>query len=130
MANKEVVCDGAKLTCSMGIAPMSLSLSVTSNSSVMVENKKVATELDLAAVTGTMCKSTSHPVYISTSAAGAPVTVNPCKPSIVKWDKPSKAVKISMMGLAALNKGSKCKCLFANGSITVGMPGSMKTKIN
>ena len=127
---KEVVCDGAKLTCSMGIAPMSLTLSVMSNPTVMVENKKVATELDIASVTGTMCKSTSHPIYISTSAAGAPVMVNPCKPTIVSWENPSKGVKISMMGLAALNKGSKCKCLLANGNITIGMPGSMKTKIN
>lgn len=127
---KEVVCDGAKLTCSMGITPMSLSLTVTSNPTVMVENKKVATELDLMAITGTMCKSTSHPIYISTSAAGAPVTVNPCKPMVVKWDNPSKGVKISMMGLGALNKGSKCKCLFANGDITVAMPGSMQTKID
>lgn len=132
-----VVVDGAKLNCSKCTTPNGLTLKVSTNSTVMVENKKVATNLDISQITGPAgktCTSQKNPVYLANVAAKVvPPGPNPCMAKVVPWDPVSKSVSTNpILGLKALNADSECKCAYTlfDGVISIGDPGTKKTTID
>jgi uncharacterized Zn-binding protein involved in type VI secretion len=119
---------GAMLSCSFGLAPSTLN--VLPMSRVMIEGRPAAvvtdTVMGLNVPPFGMCSSLANPtVAAATAAALGVLTPMPCMPTIAGPWMPG-ALKTTVGGVPALVSGSTCICAFG-GSITMTMPGAMKT---
>jgi hypothetical protein len=122
---------GAMLACSFGMAPSTLN--VLPLSRVMIEGRPAAvvsdTVMGLNVAPFGMCSSLANPtVAAATAAALGVLTPMPCLPTVVGTWLPG-AIKTVVGGVPALVSGSTCVCAFG-GSITMTMPGTVKTTSN
>jgi hypothetical protein len=126
----QLVCNGAMLMCSFGVAPSTLM--VTPENRVMVNNMPAATIMDFVPMKNIMpfgmCSSIANPTVASaTSAALGVLTPMPCIPvTTAPWAPGSPTVMIGPF--PALNNSSKCMCMWA-GVISINMPGQMQTSV-
>lgn len=125
----QLVCMGALLQCSFGVAPSSLVvlpankvLSGTPAATIM-DNKPMANIMPFG-----MCNSIANPmVAAATAAALGVLTPMPCIPATAApWVPGSPTVLIG--GMPALNNTSKLMCNWA-GIIQVVSPGQFTTMV-
>ncbi len=125
----QLVCMGALLQCSFGVAPSSLVvlpankvLSGTPAATIM-DNKPMANIMPFG-----MCNSIANPmVAAATAAALGVLTPMPCIPvTAAPWAPGSPTVLIG--GMPALNNTSKLMCNWA-GVIQVVSPGQFTTMV-
>jgi len=125
----QLVCMGALLQCSFGVAPSSLVvlpankvLSGTPAATIM-DNKPMANIMPFG-----MCSSIANPtVAAATAAALGVLTPMPCVPvTAAPWAPGSPTVLIG--GMPALNNTSKLMCNWA-GVIQVVSPGQFTTMV-
>lgn len=121
----KLVGNGAKLKCSEGLAPGSLTILPVQ----MVDGAGLpsATVNDFAPMQNVssfgMCKTQSNPqVAAATSAAGGTLTPMPCVPVITGPWSPG-AAGVTIAGQKALTVDSKCSCAWS-GSIEITDPAS------
>lgn len=118
-----IVCTGATMQCSMGMAPANFAASgaeVLTSAPVGVVSDTTASNIPPFG----MCQSLSNPqVASATSAAQGVLTPQPCMPMVVSpWSPGSSAVSVG--GVPALDDSSQCSCGWG-GSITVTSAGQM-----
>jgi Domain of unknown function (DUF4280) len=116
-----IVCTGAAMQCSMGMAPSNFAASgaqVSAGAPVGAVSDTTASNIPPFG----MCQSLSNPqVAAATSAAQGVLTPQPCTPMVVgPWTPGSSAV--SVRGVTALDDSSQCSCGWG-GSITVTSAG-------
>lgn len=125
-----LVCMGATLKCSFGVAPSSLIVlplnrTLVSNmpAANIMDNKPFVNILPFA-----MCQSIANPmVAAATAAAFGVLTPMPCIPvTVAPWVPGSPTVLIGNM--PALNNSSKLMCSWA-GIIEVLVPGQFTTMV-
>ena len=125
-----LVCMGATLKCSFGVAPSSLLVlplnrTLVSNmpAANIMDNKPFVNILPFA-----MCQSLANPmVATATAAAMGVLTPMPCIPvTVAPWVPGSPTVLIGNM--PALNNSSKLMCSWA-GIIEVLVPGQFTTMV-
>lgn len=112
------VCMTASMTCTMGAAPSTLS--VTSQQTVMIENQLAATIMDYAPFSNIppfgIC------VILTSAASGVPT---PCVPATVSpWT--AGAVTVTNNNFVLLNNASTCTCVIG-GTISITNPVPLKT---
>lgn len=124
-----VVCAGAMLQCSFGMAPSSLmvlpanrTLTSTPIANIM-DNKPMLNILPFG-----MCQSMANPtVAAATAAAMGALTPMPCIPmTSAPWVPGSPTVLVANM--PALNDSSKCICNWG-GVISINNPGQMTIQV-
>lgn len=126
----QLVCNGAQIKCSFGVAPAALIVLPTSM--VTVSNMPAATIMDHAPMMNIppfgMCMTLSNPaVAAATSAALGVFTPAPCVPvTSAPWVPGSPTVLIA--NKPALNNSSTCMCTWG-GVVSVIMPGQMQTQV-
>ncbi len=124
-----LVCTGAMMQCSFGVAPSALN--VTSQSQT-ISGTPSATIVDFAPMSNIppfgMCSSLANPqVAAATTAALGVLTPQPCIPNTVApWAPGSPTVLIG--GKPALNNTSKLACAWA-GVIQITNPGQMTVQV-
>ncbi|WP_214628614.1 DUF4280 domain-containing protein [Paenibacillus agaridevorans] len=125
----QLVCGGAMLQCSFGVAPSSLVmlpangvLNVMPAANIM-DNKPMVNILPFG-----MCQSLANPTVASaTAAALGALTPMPCIPvTAAPWAPGSPTVLIGNM--PALNNSSKCMCNWG-GVISITNPGQMTIQV-
>ena len=125
-----LVCMGATLQCSFGVAPSSLVVLPANRTLVsnmpaanIMDNKPFVNILPFA-----MCTSLANPtVAAATAAAFGVLTPMPCIPvTVAPWVPGSPTVLIGNM--PALNESSKLMCSWA-GVIQILVPGQFTTMI-
>lgn len=125
----QLVCAGALLKCSFGVAPGTLM--VTPANRVMTA-LPIANIMDHKPMVNIMpfgmCQSIANPtVAAATAAAGGALTPQPCLPvTSTPWAPGSPTVQIANM--PALNNSSKCMCNWG-GVISVVQPGQMTIQV-
>lgn len=124
------VCNGALLSCSMGVAPSSLV--VLPLNMVMTTNQPAANIMDhipmLNIMPFGMCQSTSNPMVIAATAAALGVlTPMPCIPmTMTPW---TPGVPTVLLGnQPSLDNTCKLMCTWA-GSISITQAGQMTHEI-
>lgn len=126
----QLVCSGAMLKCSMGVAPASLV--VVPKNMAQAGGAPVATIMDnipmMNIPTFGMCQSPANPqVAAATAAAMGVLTPMPCVPVIpAPWAPGSPTVLIGKQ--PALTSSSKCMCAWA-GVIEVTTPGQFTVSV-
>lgn len=126
----QLVCMGAMLQCSFGVAPSSLVVLPTNKA--VAGGPPAATIMDHIPMTNIMpfgmCSSLANPtVAAATSAALGVLTPMPCIPATAApWAPGSATVMIGNM--PALNSTSKCMCNWA-GVISIVSPGQVTTEV-
>ena len=121
----KLVTNGAKLKCSEGMAPSSLTVLPANGTSG--DEQPAATVMDFQPMVNIapfgMCKTQANPqVAAATSAANGVLTPQPCIPvTTAPWSPGSKLVTINQ--LKALTSDSKCNCNWT-GSIEITDPVS------
>ena len=124
----QVVVTGAVCMCSFGTAPGNMN--VTSQTSVLVDNKPAATIQDCQMANITpfgMCTSLANPtVAAATAAALGVLTPQPCmlNPAGTWIPTQSKAV---IEGKPVLTSDAKLMCAMGVGNISINSPGQTKT---
>lgn len=126
----QLVVMGAMCTCSMGVAPASLTVLPTNM--VMGCSVPAATIMDFQPMvniaTFGMCQSPSNPtVAAATAAALGVLTPMPCIPMTTSPWTPG-ASKVTIKGNPALTADSKCMCTWG-GSISITNPGQTKIQV-
>jgi Domain of unknown function (DUF4280) len=116
-----IVCTGAAMQCSMGMAPSNFAASgtqVLAGAAVGVVSDTTAANIPPFG----MCQSLSNPqVASATSAAQGVLTPQPCMPMVVSpWSPGSSGVSVG--GVPALDDSSQCSCGWG-GSITITSAG-------
>jgi len=125
----QLVCMGALLQCSFGVAPSSLVVLPTNKvlsstpAATIMDNKPMANVMPFG-----MCNSPSNPVVAAATAAALGVlTPMPCIPATAApWVPGSPTVLIGNM--PALNNTSKLMCNWG-GVIQVVSPGQFTTMV-
>lgn len=124
-----LVCGGAMLSCSFGLAPGSL---------VVLPKNMVTTSMPIANIMDNvpmanilpfgMCNSIANPtVAAATAAALGVLTPMPCIPvTSAPWVPGSPTVLVANM--PAINDSSKCMCNWG-GIISINMPGQFTIQI-
>ncbi|MEP7120316.1 MAG: DUF4280 domain-containing protein [Byssovorax sp.] len=121
----KLVVNGAKLQCSEGLAPGSLTVLPTNLAETGA--LPVATVMDHLPMVNIapfgMCKTQANPqVAAATAAASGALTPMPCTPLVTApWSSGSSAVEVSAQ--KALTDDSSCTCLWT-GRITITDPAS------
>jgi len=124
------VCNGATLTCTMGLAPSTLV--VLPLHMCMTSNQPAANINDHVALANIMpfgmCTSVLNPATAAATAAALGVlTPGPCLPNTpAPWAAGSPTVMLDNM--PALNKSSMLQCV-AGGTISVVMEGEVTHQI-
>ncbi|TLS53963.1 DUF4280 domain-containing protein [Paenibacillus antri] len=125
----QLVCGGAMLQCSFGVAPSSL---------MVLPANRVLTSMPIANIMDNkpmvnilpfgMCQSLANPTVASaTAAAFGALTPMPCVPvTAAPWAPGSPTVLVANM--PALNNTSKCMCNWG-GVISVAQPGQMTIQV-
>lgn len=124
-----LVCGGAMLQCSFGMAPSTLMVlpanRVTTSMPIanIMDNKPMVNILPFG-----MCQSPSNPtVAAATAAALGVLTPMPCVPATAApWTPGSPTVQVANM--PALNNTSKCMCSWG-GVIQITQPGQMTIQV-
>lgn len=125
----KLVCAGAMLKCSFGVAPGTLNVLPLNR---VLSGAPAANIMDnvpmLNILPFGMCQSLANPmVAAATAAAMGALTPMPCIPATVApWAPGSPTVQIGNM--PALNDGSKLMCNWA-GVIEISMPGQMTVEV-
>lgn len=123
----QVVCMGATLMCSFGMAPSSLTV-IPKGLPVQTSDQLAATVQDMIPMANIMpfgmCTTPSNPqVAAATTAALGVLTPQPCIPvTTAPWTPGSPTVKFD--GIAALTATCQCMCTWG-GVITVSVPGQV-----
>ena len=124
-----LVCGGAMLSCSFGVAPSSL---------LVLPKNRVITSMPIANIMDNipmvnilpfgMCNSMANPTVASATAAAMGVlTPMPCIPVIpAPWAPGCPTVLIANM--PAINDSSKCMCAWG-GNISINMPGQYTIQV-
>ena len=126
----QLVCSGASLTCSFGVAPGQLVVLPTSR--VAASSIPAATIMDNVPMTNIMpfgmCTTPSNPqVAAATAAAGGVLTPVPCIPvTTAPWTTGSPTVMIN--GTPGLNNTCQLNCTWG-GMISVSSPGQVTVNI-
>ena len=121
----KLVVSGARLKCSQGLAPSSLTVLPTAP--VDGDDRPMATVMDHLPMVNIapfgMCRSQSNPqVMAATAAALGVLTPQPCVPvTAAPWSPGSSLVTIG--DLKALSDDASCQCSW-NGKIEITDPGS------
>jgi hypothetical protein len=121
----KLVIHGAKLKCSEGLSPSSLTVLPIIGTNA--DEQPTATVMDHAPMVNIapfgMCKTQANPqVAAATAAAQGVLTPMPCVPvTTAPWSPGSSVVTISEK--KALTDDSKCKCSWS-GSIEITDPGT------
>ncbi|SDW55390.1 DUF4280 domain-containing protein [Paenibacillus sp. CF384] len=125
----QLVCQGAMLQCSFGVAPSALNvlpanrvLTAMPIANIM-DNKPMVNIMPFG-----MCSSMANPqVIAATSAALGVLTPMPCIPvTAAPWAPGSPTVLIANM--PALNNSSKCMCNWG-GMIQITVPGQFTIQV-
>lgn len=124
-----IVCAGATIQCSFGIAPSALmALPVNKVLTIMpvaniMDNKPIVNILPFG-----MCSSLANPVVATaTTAALGVLTPMPCVPSTVAPWAPGSP-KVLVGNIPALNNSSKLMCMWG-GVIQIIAPGQMNVQV-
>jgi hypothetical protein len=121
----KLVVSGAKLKCSEGLAPSSLTvLPVNGTSADEIPAATVMDNIPMANIAAFgMCKTQANPqVAAATAAAQGVLTPQPCVPVVpAPWSPGSQAVTVH--DLKALTDDSTCQCTWS-GKIEITDPGS------
>jgi len=126
----QLVCMGAMMQCSFGVAPSSLVVLPTNRT--LAGGPPAATIMDHAPILNVppfgMCNSPSNPmVAAATAAALGVLTPMPCVPvTAAPWVVGAPTVLIGNM--PALNDSSKLMCNWG-GVIQITMPGQVTTQV-
>ena len=126
----QLVCNGASLTCSFGVAPCTLVVLPVNR--VMTSNQPAANIMDYKPMinvsTFGMCTTLSNPqVAAATTAAQGVLTPMPCIPvTTAPWTPGSPTVMVG--GQPALNSTSTLMCTWG-GVITITAPGQFKVSV-
>lgn len=124
-----LVCMGATLQCSFGVAPSVLTVLPQNRLMVPTPAANIMDHIPMVNIMSFgMCSSLANPtVAAATSAALGVLTPQPCVPVILApWAPGSPALLIG--GMPALNNTSKLMCAWA-GVIQVINPGQMVIQI-
>jgi hypothetical protein len=121
----KLVINGAKLKCSQGSSPGTLTVLPTIGTDA--DEQPMATENDYRPMVNVgsfgMCQTQVNPqVAAATAAAQGVLTPQPCVPVITSAWSPSSSV-VTIQGTAALQDDSKCNCSWT-GSIEITDPGT------
>lgn len=124
-----LVCGGAMLQCSFGVAPSSLMVLPANRTMTsmpianIMDNKPMVNILPFG-----MCQSLANPtVAAATAAALGVLTPMPCIPvTAAPWAPGSPTVLVANM--PALNNSSKCMCNWG-GVIQITNPGQMAIQV-
>jgi hypothetical protein len=121
----KLVVSGAKLRCSEGLAPSTLTVLPVGPASA--DEQPTATVVDMKPMANIapfgMCKTQANPqVAAATAAAMGTLTPMPCVPVIPAPWSPGAAV-VMVADQKALTSTSKCSCTWT-GSIEISDPGS------
>lgn len=125
----KLVCSGAMLKCSFGMAPGTLNVLPLNR---VLSGAPAANIMDHVPMMNVMpfgmCQSLANPmVAAATAAALGALTPMPCMPATsAPWVPGSPTVMIANM--PALNDGSKLMCNWA-GVIEISMPGQMTVEV-
>lgn len=126
----QLVCNGAALVCSFGVAPGSLTVLPAGRTSVSGQPAAtVMNHVPTANISGFgMCTTLSNPAVASaTAAAQGVLTPQPCLPvTTAPWTPGCPTVTIA--GSNALTSRSQCVCQWG-GVITVTSPGQVGTQL-
>ncbi len=127
----QVVTTGANMVCSFGAG--AATLNVTSQQTVMVSGKPVATIQDAGSMINIppfgMCSSLANPqVAAATAAALGVLTPQPCVPQPAGAWIPSGAT-CTVGGKPCLTNDCKLMCAYG-GNITITTPGQMSTSVS
>ncbi len=125
----QLVCGGAMLQCSFGVAPSSLMVLPANRVMTampianIMDNKPMVNILPFG-----MCQSMANPtVAAATAAKFGVMTPMPCVPATAApWAPGSPTVLVA--NLPALNSTSKCMCNWG-GVISVTQPGQMTIQV-
>lgn len=123
----KLVIHGAKLKCSEGLSPSTLS--VLPSSRADGDEQPAATVMDHQPMMNIapfgMCKAQANPaVAAATAAAMGALTPMPCVPVVAApWSPGASIVTIDGDGQKALTDSSRCACAWS-GSIEVTDPGT------
>jgi hypothetical protein len=126
----QLVCSGAMMMCSFGVAPSALNVLPVNRT--MACGPPAATIMDHAPVMNIppfgMCMSPTNPtVAAATAAAMGVLTPMPCVPVVpAPWTPGSPTVLIG--GMPALNNLSTCMCAWA-GVITFNLAGQVTVMV-
>jgi hypothetical protein len=126
----QLVCSGAMMMCSFGVAPSALNVLPVNRT--MAGGPPAATIMDHAPVVNIppfgMCMSPANPtVAAATAAAMGVLTPMPCVPVVpAPWTPGSPTVLIG--GMPALNNLSTCMCAWA-GVITFTFAGQVTVMV-
>ncbi len=125
-----LVCNGAQLMCSFGLAPSAL---VITPQNKVLSGTPSANIMDFKPMMNIMpfgmCTSMANPTVSSATAAALGVlTPMPCVPVIAGPWAPG-SVKNLIAGQPGLNNSSKCQCAYG-GMIQIISPGQVKTMIS
>lgn len=124
-----LVCGGAMLQCSFGVAPSSLMVLPANRTMTsmpianIMDNKPMVNILPFG-----MCQSLANPtVAAATAAALGVLTPMPCIPvTAAPWAPGSPTVLVA--NIPALNNSSKCMCNWG-GVIQITNPGQMAIQV-
>ncbi len=125
----KLVCAGAMLKCSFGIAPVTLNVLPLNRTLSGAPAANIMDHVPMMNILPFgMCQSLANPmVAAATAAAMGALTPMPCIPmTVAPWVPGSPTVQIGNM--PALNDGSKLMCNWA-GVIEVSMPGQMTVEV-
>lgn len=127
----KLVVNGAKLKCSEGLSPGSLTVLPVNMTDA--DDQPAATVMDFHPMANVapfgMCKTQANPqVAAATAAAMGTLTPQPCVPVIPGPWSPGSSV-VTIQGHKALTHDSTCNCAWS-GSIEVTDPGPSDTEID
>ena len=126
----QLVCNGASMNCTFGLAPSTLIVPPTKR--VNVSNQPAANIMDHIPMTNIppfgMCNTPTNPsVASATAAASGVLTPMPCIPvTSAPWVPGSATVMIG--GMPALNSTCQCMCMWG-GVITISFAGQATTNV-
>ena len=121
----KLVINGAKLKCSQGLAPSTLTVLPVNGSSA--DEQPAATVMDYVPMVNVapfgMCQTQANPqVAAATAAAMGVLTPMPCVPVIPAPWSPGAGI-VTIQGQKALTNDSKCNCTWT-GSIEITDAGT------
>ncbi|MCC6527895.1 MAG: DUF4280 domain-containing protein [Polyangiaceae bacterium] len=121
----KLVVNGAKLKCSQGAAPGTLTVLPANGTDA--DETPAATVEDYVPMTNVgafgMCQSQANPaVAAATAAAAGVLTPQPCVPVTTSAWSPGSSV-VTIQGMKALTDDSTCNCTW-NGTIEITEPGT------
>jgi hypothetical protein len=115
-----LVCSGAILTCSFGVAPSTFAAS-GAQALATAPAGQIGDVGPSSVPPFGLCSSLANPqVAAATSAAFGALTPQPCLPVLSPWTPGSSRVTIG--GAPALDDSSQCSCSWG-GVVTVSSPG-------